>query len=64
MNLIKVDDKFITERLQELRNEYDSLRSYACRQADFGNWGPTSRLNELAEEIRLLEALEVYQEGV
>lgn len=43
-------------QLDDLRREYRRLYAYACQQADYGNWGPTTRLNEIADDIRRLEA--------
>ena len=44
------------KKLQELQAEYRRIRSYACSQADYGNWAPTARLNEISAKIEALEA--------
>ena len=42
--------------LEELRQERRRLYKTACRQADYGNWGPTNRLREIESEIERREA--------
>ena len=41
--------------LEELRQERRRWYKTACRQADYGNWGPTSHLREIELEIERRE---------
>ena len=44
-----------TLSLEQLRQERRRWYKIACRQADYGNWGPTSHLREIELEIERRE---------
>ena len=48
--------------LEELRKEWRRWYKTACRQADYGNWGPTNRLRAIKAEIERREALRAEME--
>jgi hypothetical protein len=48
--------------LEQLQRERRRWYKIACRQADYGNWGPTNRLREIELEIERREEMEETDE--